>query len=164
MRIGVMGPADCDAETAIAAEKVGRLIAQAGAVLICGGRGGAMEAASKGATGAGGTVIGILPSANEAEANPFVTIPIVTGMGHARNAINVLTSHAIIAISGGPGTLSEIALAAKTGTPVVGLRTWEANIASAEIEIHAAVDPADAVRLALDLGQNRRRGFHPEAV
>lgn len=159
-----MGPADCDTETATAAEEVGRLIAQAGAILICGGCGGAMEAASKGAAGAGGTIVGILPSANESEANPFVTIPIVTGMGHARNAINVLTSHAIIAISGGPGTLSEIALAAKTGTPVVGLLTWAANSGSSEIEIHRASNPADAVRQALNLGRRLPPGSRPDAV
>jgi uncharacterized protein (TIGR00725 family) len=151
-----MGPGTCSDQTAALAEQVGRLIAEADAVLICGGRGGVMEAASRGAAEAGGTVVGILPSDDESTANPFVTLPIVTGMGNARNAINVLTSHVVIAIEGGPGTLSEIALAAKTGTPLVGLDTWTATSDSASLDIHTARDPDDAVSQALRLGERLR--------
>lgn len=153
-----MGPGACSPETAVLAEDVGRRIAAAGAVLICGGRGGVMEAAARGASEAGGTVVGILPSDDEATASPFVTIPIITGMGNARNAINVLSSHAVIAIAGGAGTLSEIALAAKVGRPVVGLRTWEARIApdGPEIRIYRTKDAQSAVSEALRLADPDR--------
>lgn len=146
-----MGPGRCGPDAAALAEGVGRRIAEAGAVLVTGGRGGVMEAASRGAAQAGGIVVGILPGDEESAANPFVTIPIVTGLGEARNAINVLTAHVVIAIEGGPGTLSEIALAAKTGTPVVGLRTWRAATDSAEIPVHRAESADDAVSRALEL-------------
>jgi uncharacterized protein (TIGR00725 family) len=155
LKIGVMGPGTCTQETARIAQEVGRLIAQAGVILICGGRGGVMEAASKGASEAGGTVVGILPSDDESTANPYITIAIVTGMGHARNAINVLTSHALIAIDGGPGTLSEIALAFKSGTPVVGLQTWHASMNNAPLPIVPASDTADAVKQAIRLAKPR---------
>ena len=128
LRIGVMGPGTCEPEVARTAETVGRLIAEEAAILICGGRSGVMEAASKGANEAGGVVVGILDSDDERAANRFVTIPILTGMGQGRNVINVLTSHSVIAIGGGPGTLSEIALAARTCTPIVGLDTWSPGL------------------------------------
>ena len=158
LRIGVMGAGSCDAKTADLAEEVGRRIAERGAILICGGRGGVMEAASKGAAGAGGLVVGILPSEDEKSANPYVEIPIVTGMGNARNAINALTSHSLIAITGGAGTLSEIALALKVDTPVVGLRTWEFSINGGETPtsaLYRAVSAEDAVEKAIELGLDR---------
>ena len=124
LRIGVMGPAHCSAEAYNLAREVGFLIGQKGALLICGGRSGVMEASARGAREAGGITIGILPGNSAAEANPYIDIPIVTDLGNARNAINVLTSQAIIAIDGSYGTLSEIALAMKCGVPVVGLKTW----------------------------------------
>ncbi len=151
-----MGSGQCDAEISRIAESVGRGIAEHGAVLICGGGGGVMEAAARGGAEAGGLVVGILPDDNDGHANRWVELPIVTGMGNARNAINVLTAHAIIAIAGGPGTLSEIALAIKVGTPVVGLRTWDAvrnGIRYAEPEFQAVATPEDAVRLALSLAK-----------
>ena len=159
-----MGPGTCNEETAQLGEEVGRLIAQAGAILICGGRGGVMEAASKGSSSAGGMVVGILPSDDESTANRFVTIPIVTGMGNARNAINVLTSHALIAIEGGPGTLSEIALALKIGTPVVGLDTWQAKTGSNQLHLVRASDPADAVAKAIRLATGRLPGSSDDEV
>ena len=159
-----MGPGTCDEKTARLAEEVGRLIAEAGAILICGGLGGVMEAASKGSSRAGGTVVGILPSDDDSTANPFVTISIVTGMGNARNAINVLTSHALIAIEGGPGTLSEIALALKIGTPVVGLDTWHATMGDNDLHLIRASDPVDAVAEAVRLGNGRLPGSKDAGV
>jgi uncharacterized protein (TIGR00725 family) len=106
------------------ANAVGKSIARKGGILICGGGRGVMEAAARGAKEAGGITIGILPGFSASEANPYIDIPIVTGMGDARNYINVLTSQAIIAIHGSYGTLSEIALALKCGTPVIALETW----------------------------------------
>jgi uncharacterized protein (TIGR00725 family) len=125
LRIGVIGPSEAPAELRSLAEDVGRLIAEAGAILICGGGSGVMKAASKGAKSAGGITVGIIPGTNENEANEYVDIPIITGMGHGRNIINVWSSDAIIAIGGGYGTLSEIALALRTDKPVIGLSTWD---------------------------------------
>lgn len=124
-RIGVMGPALCLPEVYDLAREVGYLIGSKRAILVCGGRGGVMEASARGAREAGGITVGILPGSSAAEANPYIDIPIVTDLGNARNAINVLTSQAIIAIHGSYGTLSEIALALKCHTPVVGLDTWD---------------------------------------
>ena len=123
-RIGVMGPGSCPPEIYELAREVGYRIARKGAILICGGRGGVMEASAKGVRDGNGIAVGILPGESAVEANPYIDIPIITGLGNARNAINVLTSQAIIAIHGSYGTLSEIALALKCGTPVIGLRTW----------------------------------------
>ncbi len=153
-----MGSGTCDTEISRIAESVGRGVADHGAVLICGGGGGVMEAAARGASEAGGLVVGILPDDNEGNANRWVGLPIVTGMGNARNAINVLTAHSIIAIAGGAGTLSEIALAIKVGTPVVGLRTWDSVLDGkrySEPLFHAVATPEDAVLLALSLAQER---------
>ena len=128
IRVGVIGPSEAPPDLYSLAEDVGRLIAEAGALLICGGGTGVMEAASKGVKSAGGISVGILPGTNETEANQYVDIPIITGMGHGRNIINVRSSEALIAIGGGYGTLSEIALALRTGKPVVGLSTWHFSI------------------------------------
>ncbi len=122
--IAVIGSARCDAQTASLAEAVGRQIARRGAGLVCGGRGGVMEAACRGAKAAGGLTVGILPGADRNEANPYVDVPIVTGLGEARNALVVRSAAVVVAVSGGYGTLSEIALALKMGRPVVGLNTW----------------------------------------
>ena len=148
--VAVIGSARADAEISALAEDVGREIARQGAILVCGGRGGVMEAACRGAKAAGGTTVGILPGTDRREANAYVDIPIVTGMGEARNAIVVRSADAVIAVSGGHGTLSEIGLALKMGRPVVGLRTWElyreGEPANAILEAEA---PAQAVELAL---------------
>lgn len=125
MIIAVIGDAQCPPEVAQVAEEVGRLLAEAGATLICGGLGGVMEAACRGAKSADGLTVGILPGINPQEANPYVDVPIATGMGQARNVIVVASAQAVIAISGGYGTLSEIGLALKHGVPVVGLGTWQ---------------------------------------
>ncbi len=124
-RIGVMGPSACSPSIWNLARDVGLAVARAGGILICGGGGGVMEAAAKGAKEAGGITVGILPGDQAAQANPHIDIPVVTGLGNARNVINVLTSQVIIAVHGAYGTLSEIALALKCGTPVIGLETWK---------------------------------------
>ncbi len=151
--IAVCGPGVADAATLARAEEVGRRIAVAGATLICGGHAGVMEAACKGAATAGGLTIGVLPGPDRAAANPYVQIPIVTNMGQARNVIIVGTADAVIAISGEYGTLSEIALALKLHTPIVGLDTWliDKPGGDAPDPVHRASTPAEAVALALRL-------------
>lgn len=123
--IGVIGAGKADEETLALAETVGRLIAKRGAMLVCGGLGGVMEAAAKGAKTEGGTTIGILPQNTKESVNPYIDIPVATGFGDGRNVIIVRTADAFIAIGGVYGTLSEIALALKMEKPVIGLRTWE---------------------------------------
>ena len=131
------------------AEQVGGGIARRGAVLVCGGLGGVMEAAARGASATGGLTIGILPGATADEANSFIDVPIVTGLGEARNALVVRSSDAIIAIAGEYGTLSEIALALKMGVPVVGLGTWQLRAPDGGVPpIVAAQSAAEAVEKA----------------
>ena len=125
MFVAVIGASRCPADVAALAEAVGRELAQRGAVLVCGGLGGVMEAACKGAKAAGGLTVGILPGTSRRDANPYVDIPVVTGMGEARNVLVVRSARAVIAVSGEYGTLSEIAHALKLGIPVVGLSTWQ---------------------------------------
>jgi len=133
-------------------EAVGRGLAEAGAVLVCGGMGGVMEAAAGGCVKAGGKTVGILPGDSRLVANPYLTIAVATGMGEARNAIVVRTADAVIAIHGEFGTLSEIALALKMGTPVVGLGTWELAKDGIPVEsIVRATTTEEAVRDALRL-------------
>jgi len=122
--IGVIGAGRCDNETYESARRVGAGIARMGATLVCGGLGGVMEGACQGAHEAGGQAVGILPGPDRAQANPYVTIPIVTDLGYARNVLVVRSSDLLIAISGGYGTLSEISIALKIGKPVIGLSTW----------------------------------------
>jgi len=107
------------------AEFVGRLLAQRGAVLVCGGLGGVMEAASRGARSEGGLTVGILPQEHKREANDYIDVPIATGLGIGRNVIIARAADAVIAVGGEYGTLSEIAFALQMGKPVIGLRTWK---------------------------------------
>jgi uncharacterized protein (TIGR00725 family) len=152
MFVAVIGSASCSQEVAAQAEAVGREIARRGAVLVCGGRGGVMEAACRGAKAEGGITVGILPGADRGEANRYVDIAIATGMGEARNAIVVRTADAVVAVSGGYGTLSEIGLALKMGRPVVGLGTWELQQAGQAVAaVVQATTPAQAVERALAL-------------
>lgn len=158
LRIGVIGSSQSSPELYSLAEDVGRLIAEAGAILICGGGTGVMEAASKGAKSAGGTTVGILPGTSENEANQYVDIPIITGMGHGRNIINVRSSDVVIAIGGGYGTLSEIALALRINKPVIGLSTWDFSIQGiGESTYYVQVRTAkEAIRAALELAAEKR--------
>lgn len=144
--IGVIGAGACDNATADMAYEVGKGIAQAGHALICGGLGGVMEAACRGACDADGLTIGILPGDTIAAANPFVKIPIATGLGIARNVIIVRSSRVLIAVSGGPGTLSEIALALQLRVPVVSLKSF-----SISEQVVQARDSAHALREAFAL-------------
>ncbi|MEJ2721192.1 MAG: TIGR00725 family protein [bacterium] len=146
MMIGVIGAGSCDDHIGELAYRVGKGIALAGHTLVCGGLGGVMEAACRGARGAGGTTIGILPGDSYRSANPHVTLPVVTGMGIARNVIIVRSSRALIAVSGGPGTLSEIAFALQLDVPVVSLESHTPSPA-----VTVARDPEHAVREALRL-------------
>ena len=123
-QLGVVGASDCSPAVAELAQSVGRAVASAGAVLVTGGLGGVMQAAARGAREAGGLTVGILPGPSHRDANAFVDVAIVTDLGHARNAIVVRSSHAVIALPGEYGTLSEVALALKMGIPVVGLGAW----------------------------------------
>jgi uncharacterized protein (TIGR00725 family) len=148
--IGVMGPAACDEATAELARAVGRGIAERDAVLLTGGRTGVMEAASRGAREAGGLTIGVLPGAVAADSppNPHVEIALYTGLGEARNWVNVCASDALIAIGGGFGTLSEIALALKARKPVVLLGSWQFEMEGVSPTVPRARDAAHAVELA----------------
>jgi uncharacterized protein (TIGR00725 family) len=150
--VAVCGPDPCSEEVGTQAEEVGRLLAEAEAVLVCGGIGGVMEAASRGAAGAGGMVVGILPGLDRGSANPHVTVAIPTGLGEMRNTLIVRSADALIAIAGEFGTLSEIAFALKTGVPVVGLDTWELGKRGAPVDAFVRVSsPAEAVERALAL-------------
>ncbi|MFQ6015367.1 MAG: TIGR00725 family protein [Anaerolineae bacterium] len=152
--VAVIGDGQCPPETSRMAEAVGRELARRGAIVICGGLGGVMEAACRGAKGAGGTTIGVLPGSSRHEANPYVDIPIVTGMDQARNVIVVRSAQAVIAVRGGFGTLSEIAHARKLGIPVVGLETWQLGKSGRVVEgIVAAKSPQEAVEKALVLAR-----------
>ncbi len=149
--VGVMGPASCDPEMAALARAVGAEIARRGAVLLCGGRGGVMEAAAAGARDAGGLTIGVLPgaSAKETPPNPFIDVALFTGLGEGRNWVNVCASDAIIAIGGGFGTLSEIALALKAARPVVLVGSWRFDVEGSAPALPRASTAAEAVDLAI---------------
>jgi uncharacterized protein (TIGR00725 family) len=123
--IAVIGGRKTEKSLLKEAEEAGRLIAEKGAVLVCGGLGGVMEAASRGAKAGGGLTVGILPQNDPKEANQFIDIPIVTGLGIGRNVIIARTADALIAVGGEYGTLSEIAFALQMGKPVVGIKTWD---------------------------------------
>jgi uncharacterized protein (TIGR00725 family) len=160
IQISIIGGAVCDETVAAKAEEVGALLAEAGAVLVCGGRTGVMEAACRGVRSVGGTAVGILLGYDYEEANPYVDIRIPTGLGVARNAIVVASGQAVIAIDGYYGTLSEIALALKIGRPVVTLGSWllpppPGGRVSGD-PLHHARSPEEAVETALRLA--RRAG------
>ncbi len=148
--IAVVGAGDAPAAVCELAYAAGQAVARRGAVLICGGRGGAMAAAARGAESAGGLTIGILPGYDRHEANPHIEIVITTGMGQARNAIIVASADAVVALEGEGGTLSEIGLAIKLGRPVVALGAWP----QLEMISHAD-DAVAAVDLALELAERR---------
>jgi len=150
--IGVIGGSAPSAEQYEAARAVGAALADAGAVLVCGGRGGVMEAACRGAAEGGGVSVGLLPGSDRAEANQWVTIALPTGIGELRNGLIVRAVDAVIAVGGAYGTLSEIALALAQGVPLVGIAgTWEID----GVELVEA--PGEAVRRALTLAVECRR-------
>ena len=150
--VAVIGGSQCSPQEARLAEEVGRELARRGAALVCGGLNGVMEAACRGANSEGGLTIGILPGESRQTANPYVQIPIVTGIGYARNVAVVKSAQAVIAISGSYGTLSEISHALQSGIPVIGLNTWSlSKNGQQDNSIILAQNPAEAVNKALNL-------------
>ena len=150
--VAVIGGSQCSPEVARLAEEVGRELARRGGILVCGGLGGVMEAACRGARAENGLTIGILPGDNRHTANPYVQIPIATGMGYARNVAVVKTAQSVIAIDGSYGTLSEIGHALQSSIPVIGLNTWSLSQNSrANSSIIQAATAIEAVEKALSL-------------
>lgn len=155
-----MGPAACDPQTEALARAVGRGIAERGAVLLCGGRSGVMEAAAAGAHEAGGLTIGVLPGSNARETPPnaHIDLALFTGLGEARNWVNVCACDALIALGGGFGTLSEIALALKAQKPIVLIGSWRLEIEGVVPNLPRASSAAEAVGLAFaSVGEHARR-------
>lgn len=152
--VAVIGPGDAadGSWEAIEAEAAGRTLAIAGAVVVCGGLGGVMAAAARGAAEAGGSVLGLLPGTERGDANPWVTMAVPTGLGEGRNVLVVRSADAVVAIGGGDGTLSELALALRSSTPVVGVRTWElARQGAPDERIVRVASGSEAAARALDL-------------
>ncbi len=147
--ISIIGPSDAPQDVLRVAEEAGACVARAGAVLVTGGGGGAMEAACRGAKQAGGLTLGILPGASRYEGNRYLDMSIPTGMGEMRNALVVRSSDAVLAVGGGFGTLSEIALALKLDKPIAGVGTWSASVGDVTAPIPSAASPAQAVRILL---------------
>lgn len=144
--IAVVGPGDADGRLREFAYDVGKLLAQQGAVVVTGGLGGVMAAASQGARSAGGLVVGLLPSGDARDANEFVDVAIPTGLGELRNGLLVRSVDGVIAVGGSWGTLSEISLAMRTGTPVVCLQGWEiSDQAGARVNLVTASSAAEAI-------------------
>lgn len=146
--VAVIGAGEASDPEIAAAETVGRSLAEAGIVVVCGGLGGVMDAVARGCAAGGGTSIGILPGDDRGPASPHLTLAIATGLGEARNALVVRAADAVIAIGGEWGTLSEIALARTMSKPVVGLDTW--HLDRVDPGMMEAADPADAVRKVRD--------------
>jgi uncharacterized protein (TIGR00725 family) len=148
--VSVIGAGVSTSEQSRLAEDIGRLLAENGAVLVCGGRGGVMEAACRGAQHAGGITVGLLPGGGVAEGNDYLTVAIPTGLGHARNALVATAGISVIAVGGGPGTLSEIGIALKTGRKVITLKSWSMQDSSGSpAGVLEAQSPEEAVALAL---------------
>jgi uncharacterized protein (TIGR00725 family) len=152
-QIAVVGGSEAPEPMIVLAESVGAALALGGAIVICGGLGGVMEAACRGAKSEGGLTVGLLPGREAAAANPWVDIVVATGLGEARNALVVSSASVVIAVGGEYGTLSEIALALRWGTPVIGLGTWSLNRADGTLDagIVPLDDPFEAVTTALSL-------------
>lgn len=150
--VAVIGGSDCSSSEAELAEAVGRELAKQKAIVVCGGLGGVMEAACRGARAERGITIGILPGDSSQAANPYVQIPIVTSIGYARNVIVVKSAQAVIAVGGSYGTLSEISHALQSNIPVIGLNTWSlSKNGQPDNSIIPAKNPAEAVEIALSL-------------
>lgn len=158
--VGVAGASQPEPPLLDQAELLGRRLAEAGAIVVCGGGPGVMEAVCRGAQSAGGTTVGLLPGLDRAEGNPYLTISVPTGLGQGRNLLLVRSSDALIAVGGGFGTLSEIAIALRTGTPVIGLATWSLYLGSHQVDAFPVADTPDAAaRLALDAARTHEPGL-----
>lgn len=160
VQIAVVGASEPEADLVPLAEEVGRRLAEAGAILVCGGLGGVMEAACRGAQAAGGLTVGLLPGVDPEAGNRFVELALPTGLGDGRDALVARAGEAVIAVGGAYGTLGEVAIALKAGTPVVGLETWEIARRGLETDpIERAGSAAEAVERALEharLARTRR--------
>ena len=144
--VSVVGSGTVTGELYQKAREVGRLVAERGGTVVCGGLSGVMEAAARGAAEAGGTAIGILPDEDRERANEHLSYSIATGTGHARNLAVVCSGDVVIAVGGEYGTLSEIGLARKVGRPVVALESWELGE-----HVTVASSPEEAVEAAFDI-------------
>jgi uncharacterized protein (TIGR00725 family) len=155
--IAVVGGSEATEPVAATAAAVGAALASAGAIVVCGGLGGVMEAACRGAKSVGGLTVGILPGRDPSAANPWVDVVIATGLGEARNALVVGSAAAVIAVDGEYGTLSEIALALRAGIPVIGLGTWSLTRPGGETDPGIVVleDPSAAAARAISLASAR---------
>jgi uncharacterized protein (TIGR00725 family) len=150
--VAICGPDPASDDLIDAAERIGRGLAEHGAVVVCGGHGGVMEAAARGAASAGGVVVGILPGSDRSEGNEHLTVAIPTGLGELRNGLIVRAADVVVAVGGAFGTLSEIALALKTHVPVVGFSTWKLVPHDGTTDFDPIVrveSPADAVAEAM---------------
>jgi uncharacterized protein (TIGR00725 family) len=164
MIISVIGGEDAAADALRLAEEIGRELGKRGVTLCCGGRGGTMEAACRGARSAGGHTIGILPGHNASESppNPWVEFPVFTGIGYARNSAVVLSGDAVIAIDGAYGTLSEIAFALIHDVPLVGLDTWDFSYHGHDAnKIVRAANPQEAVEKAVEMAERHSSDSGP---
>jgi uncharacterized protein (TIGR00725 family) len=149
--VGVAGASRAEAELLDQGELLGRRLAEEGAVVVCGGGPGVMEAVCRGARSAGGITVGLLPGLDRADANRLLSVAVPTGMGQGRNLLLVRSSDALVAVGGGFGTLSEIALALRTGVPVIGLATWSLHLDGQPVPAFpVAPDAETAARWALD--------------
>jgi uncharacterized protein (TIGR00725 family) len=152
--VAVVGAGECDSEIAAEAEEIGRLLAQRGFAVVCGGLGGVMAAVCRGAKAAGGLTIGILPGTDPVAANAWVDVPIASGLGEARNLLVVRAAQAVIAVGGEYGTLCEIAFALKIGKAVVGLRTWQlaraGTIQNAFVEVNTSTEAVEQCIKAIE--------------
>ena len=159
LQVAVVGASSAGAALEATAEEVGAALASAGAVVVCGGLGGVMEAACRGAKAAGGLTVGFLPGTDPSEANAWVDVVVPTGMGEARNILVVRSAEVVVAVGGEYGTLSEIALALRAGIPVIGLGTWSLvrGDGQADAGIVTAADAPTAVSKALRLAGAARR-------
>jgi uncharacterized protein (TIGR00725 family) len=155
--VGVAGASRAEPALLDQAEVLGRRLAEGGAIVVCGGGPGVMAAVCRGGQSAGGTTVGLLPGLDRAEGNPHLTIAVPTGLGQGRNLLLVRSSDALIAVGGGFGTLSELALALRTGTPVIGLATWSLQLDDQRVvAFPVAGDPGTAAQLALEAARSRR--------
>jgi uncharacterized protein (TIGR00725 family) len=157
--VGVAGASEPHPSLIPIAETLGRCLAEAGAIVVCGGGLGVMTAVCRGAQAVGGCTVGLLPGGDRATGNPHLTVALATGLGEGRNFLLVRASDALVAVGGGFGTLSEIALALRTGVPVIGLATWGLMLSGDPVDAFpVAQSPQEAVHLAIDAANRARNG------
>ena len=157
--VGVAGASQPEPALVDQAERLGRRLAEAGAVVVCGGGPGVMEAVCRGARSAGGITVGLLPGEDRSDGNPHLSVSVPTGLGQGRNLLLVRSSDAMVAVGAGFGTLSELALALRTGVPVIGLATWSLTLDGRPVDAFPVAGDADAAaRLVLEAAHARRAG------